>query len=163
MRRSKPDVHAGDDGRSLRGPPGPLLRIFKDPRVLFVLVGGFNTVFSTALFAALVLALGPDVPASVSVLIAWTVSLVCVFFVYRRLVFRVNGHVWRDLMRFAGVNSVSLLANLGLITWLVDVSGMPAIPTQIGITCAIVAFNYLAHKHFSFRRRKASATEEDGR
>ena len=163
MSRPKSDDGIGDDALPFSGPPGTLLKIVKDPRILFLLVGGANTVFSTALFAALVIVLGSGVPASVSVLIAWVVSLVCVFFVYRRLVFRVSGHVWRDLVRFAGVNSVSLLANLGLITVLVDVSGLPAIPTQIGITCVIVVFNYLAHKHFSFRRRKAAATEEDRR
>ena len=154
---------ASDGAPHASGPLGRLLRLVKDPRVLFVLVGGANTVFSTGLFAVLVLAFGPGVPAAVSVLIAWTVSLVCVFFVYRRLVFRVRGHVWRDLVRFAGVNSVSLLVNLGLITLLADVLGLAAIPVQIGITCLIVVFNYLAHKHFSFRRRKAAATDEDSR
>ena len=37
------------------GPPGPLQRLIKDQRVLFLLVGGANTAFSTALFAGLVL------------------------------------------------------------------------------------------------------------
>lgn len=134
------------------GAPGPLQRIIKDQRVLFVLVGGANTVFSTALFAGLSWSLGPDVPSAVSLLIAWVISLVLVFNVYRHLVFRVSGHVLRDFLRFVGVNVVSFLINAGALTLLVEVAGLPAIPTQIAITFVVVVVNYVGHKYFSFRR-----------
>lgn len=134
------------------GAPGPLQRLIADQRVLFVLVGAANTVFSTALFAALSWSLGQDVPSAVSLFIAWVVSLVLVFNVYRHLVFRVKGHVLRDFLRFVGVNAVSFLINAGALTLLVDVAGLPAIPTQIAITFIVVVVNYLGHKYFSFRR-----------
>ncbi|WP_204128488.1 hypothetical protein, partial [Pseudomonas ogarae] len=51
------------------GAPGPLQRFFKDQRVLFLIVGGANTAFSTALFAGLVLLLGPSVPSVTSLVI----------------------------------------------------------------------------------------------
>jgi putative flippase GtrA len=134
------------------GAPGPLQRLFADQRVLFMLVGGANTVFSTALFAALSWSLGPGVPSAVSLFIAWVISLVLVFNVYRHLVFRVKGHVLRDFLRFVGVNLISFLINAGALTLLVEVAGLPAIPTQIAITCVVVVVNYLGHKYFSFRR-----------
>jgi len=143
-----------------KGAPGPLQRLIKDQRVLFLLVGGANTAFSTALFACLVLLLGPDVPSVVSLGIAWLVSLVLVFFVYRRLVFRVTGNGWRDFLRFSSVNVGSLLLNIGALALLADVFGLPAIPTQIGITVLVVVFNYVGHKHFSFRRRPEPPTAE---
>lgn len=143
-----------------KGAPGPLQRLIKDQRVLFLLVGGANTAFSTALFACLVLLLGPDVPSVVSLGIAWLVSLVLVFFVYRRLVFRVTGNGWRDFLRFSSVNVGSLLLNIGALALLADVLGLPAIPTQIGITVLVVVFNYVGHKHFSFRRRPEPPTAE---
>jgi putative flippase GtrA len=142
------------------GPPGPLQRLIKDQRVLFLLVGGANTAFSTALFAGLVLLLGPKVPSVVSLGIAWVVSLVLVFFVYRRLVFRVSGNGWRDFLRFTSVNVGSLLLNMGALALLADVLGLPAIPTQIAITVMVVIFNYVGHKHFSFRRRPEPPTAE---
>ncbi|WP_197974059.1 MULTISPECIES: GtrA family protein [unclassified Stenotrophomonas] len=142
------------------GAPGPLQRLIKDQRVLFLLVGGGNTAFSTALFACLVLLLGPDVPSVVSLGIAWVVSLVLVFFVYRRLVFRVTGNGWGDFLRFSSVNVGSLLLNIGALALLADVLGLPAIPTQIGITVLVVVFNYIGHKHFSFRRRSEPPTAE---
>lgn len=142
-----------DNGLPLEGAPGPLQKLIRDQRVLFLLVGGVNTAFSTALFALLVILFGPGVPSVVSLCIAWVVSLLAVFVVHRRLVFRVQGHFWLDLVRFAGVNAMSLLLNAGALTLLADVMGLPAIPVQIAITVVVVVFNYFGHKHFSFRRK----------
>ena len=132
--------------------PGPLQALVRDQRVLFLLVGGANTAFSTGLYIALVLLLGPSVPAVVSLVIAWTVSLVLVFFVYRRLVFRVTGNVLLDLARFASVNFMALLLNSIALAALTEYADLPPIPCQIFITVAVVVFNYFGHKHFSFRR-----------
>lgn len=134
------------------GRMGWLRRLLIDQRFLFLLVGGINTAFSTALFAVLVLVLGPRVPSSVSLGISWTVSLVLVFFAYRFIVFRVQGHLWLDLVRFAGTNLTALLINLVALTVFADMIGWPAIPVQIGIVCFVTVFNYFAHKHVSFRR-----------
>jgi len=117
-------------------------------------VGGANTAFSTALFALLVVLFGPGVPAVLSLGIAWVVSLLAVFLVYRRLVFRVRDHFWLDLGRFASVNAVSLLINAGALVLLADVAGLPPIPVQIAITVMVVVFNYFGHKYFSFRRTR---------
>ncbi|MET3928977.1 putative flippase GtrA [Lysobacter sp. OAE881] len=132
--------------------PGPLQALIRDQRVLFLLVGGANTAFSTALYIALVLLLGPRAPAVVSLVIAWFVSLVLVFFVYRRLVFRVTGNLLLDLARFASVNFLSLLLNSIALVVLTEYANLPPIPCQILITVVVVVFNYFGHKHFSFRR-----------
>ncbi len=142
-----------------QGAAGPLQKLIRDQRVLFLLVGGANTAFSTALFAGLVLLFGPETPAVVSLGIAWLVSLVLVFFVYRRLVFRAEGNVWRDFIRFTSVNVGSLLLNMGALALLADVLGLPPIPVQIAITVLVVIFNYVGHKYFSFRRKPGAAPE----
>lgn len=129
-----------------------LRKLLTDRRFLFLLVGGLNTLFSTALFVGLVLLLGRRVPSSACLAISWTISLVVAFFAYRLFVFRVKGHVWLDFIRFAGTNLTSLLINLATLTVLADVLGLPAIPVQIGVTFFIVIFNYFGHKHVSFRR-----------
>lgn len=127
-------------------------RILSDQRMLFLLVGGANTAFSTLLFAVLVIAFGPEIPSAVSLVLAWVVSLVLVFFVHRKLVFRVEGRVLRDLIRFAGVNLASLFINVVALTLLVEVAGLSPIPSQLAITVLVVLFNYIGHKYFSFRR-----------
>lgn len=135
------------------GPPGPLLRLLKTEKVAFLLVGGANTAFSTLLFIALDLLFGRYVPSFVVLGTAWLISLVAVFFVYRKLVFRVSGHVLADLGRFALVNLSALLVNMALLFVASDLLGAPRIPAQILITCATVFINYFGHKYFSFRRK----------
>lgn len=124
-----------------------------DRRIRFLLIGVANTIFCTGLYAVLVLSLGTKVPAAISVLVAWFISMMCAFIAYRRLVFQAHGHALQDFMRFAATNSVALLLNLGLIAFLVDALKFPAIPMQIGITCLVVIFSYAGHRHFSFRRK----------
>jgi putative flippase GtrA len=149
-------THADEPVRGIHsGPPGPLLKIVKDQRVAFLLVGGANTAFSTGLFIALALAF-PQAPSFILLTTSWTVSLVSVFFVYRKLVFRVRGHVWLDLARFALVNLTSLLLNIGLLTLFADILGFPRIPTQIAITVLSVVVSYFGHRYFSFRRKEPS-------
>lgn len=135
------------------GPPGPLMRLLKTEKVAFLLVGGANTVFSTLLFIGLDLLFGRHVPSFVVLGTAWLISLVAVFFVYRKLVFRVSGHVLADLGRFATVNLTALLVNMVLLFVASDMLGAPRIPAQIVITCATVFINYFGHKYFSFRRK----------
>ena len=138
------------------GPPGPLMKIVKDQRVAFLLVGGANTAFSTGLFIALALAF-PHAPSFILLSVSWTVSLIAVFFVYRKLVFRVKGHFWLDLGRFALVNLTSLLINIGLLSLFADLLHFPKIPTQLAITALSVIVSYFGHRHFSFRRKNPPA------
>lgn len=131
----------------------PLKKIAADQRSMFLVVGAANTLFSTLLFSGLVILFGSSVPSVVSLSIAWVVSLLTGFFAHRILVFRVKGRVLLDLVRFAGVNYMSLLINMGALALLADVIGLPAIPVQLGIVCVVIVFNYFGHKFFSFRRK----------
>lgn len=133
------------------GAPGPLMQVVKDQRVLFLLVGGANTAFSTGLFIGLALTF-PNTPSAILLTVSWTVSLLSVFFVYRKLVFRVSGHLFRDFYRFVLVNISSLLINIVLLSLIADVLGFPRIPSQIAITFISVAVSYFGHRYFSFRR-----------
>ncbi len=154
---TNPTSHPDEPVRGIHsGPPGPLLRLVKDQRIAFLLVGGANTAFSTALFIALALAF-PKAPSYPLLTVSWTVSLVSVFFVYRKLVFRVSGHVWLDLGRFALVNLTSLLVNIGLLSLVADVMQFPRIPAQIGITVLSVCISYFGHRYFSFHRKETPA------
>lgn len=142
------------------GPPGPLLRIVRDQRLAFLLVGGINTAFSTGLFVAIAW-LYADLPSPVVLSIAFVVSLIAVFFIYRKLVFRVKGHFWLDLGRFTLVNLTMFFTNMALLLVAHEVLGYPKIPAQIAITCVTVVINYFGHKYFSFRRRPEAASSHE--
>lgn len=131
-----------------------LMRLVDNQRIRFLAVGAANTVFSTILFAGLVLLFGPEVSPVISLCIAWVVGLLLGFSLHRRLVFRVAGHFWLDLIRFAGVNYLGLGINIGLMVVLVEVVGLPPIRVQVGIVAFMILYSYVGHKFFSFRRRR---------
>lgn len=151
-----PDERAQLD---LRHPMTAVRLILTDQRFRFVLVGGINTVLSMGLFIALDAWLGTRVPSIVPLVTAWTISVVCVFFVQRAFVFKVSGHVLRDLVRFVTVNLGALGANIALLFVASDLLHAPRVPAQLAITVVVVVFSYLGHKHFSFHRPDAPSSE----
>lgn len=92
-------------------PPGPLIRLVRDQRVAFLLVGGINTVVGFGTFVACSQTLGHVVErrfgavaaALVTIVVSHVLSVLFAFVMHRRLVFRVHGHVLRDLVRFESV------------------------------------------------------------
>jgi putative flippase GtrA len=155
------DPFAGDDvlirpPAKMIGVPGPLFRLIRDQRVAFLIVGGMNTVIGTAWFV-LFLALFPHGAAGYlgALACAHIAGVLCAFVLHRRFVFRVTGHVLRDLARFELVNLSTLGFNLAALPLLVEIFGWPVLLSQLVITGATVVYNWFAHRGFSFRRSPA--------
>lgn len=153
------DAFAGD-GKEIRPPagmtgvPGPLLRIIRDQRVAFLIVGGTNTAIGAVWFV-LFLSLFPrgTVGYLGALLCAHIAAVLCAFVLYRRFVFQVTGHVLRDLARFELVNLSTLVFNFAVLPVLVEVFGWPVLPSQFAIAGVTVVYSWFAHRGFSFRRK----------
>jgi len=151
------------DGQSQ---PGLLLRIVKDHRVAFLLVGAFNTGLGFLLFIGFDLTIGryldtafnTIVGSLVTLALAHILAVIVAFVLYRRFVFRVRGHVFRDLGRFESVYLVSLGVNAVALPALVEL-GVNRIVAQAAILIATTVISYVGHRYFSFRR--PSPVEED--
>jgi putative flippase GtrA len=137
--------------------PGILLRVIKDERVAFLLVGGFNTVIGTAWFALFYLLWGHAIPYPVVLVIAWAVQLPISFTLHRKLVFKVSGNLVPDLTRYTVVNLVPLFANMVLLPLVVETTPLEPIVAQILVTIVITVATYTGHKFFSFRRPRDEA------
>lgn len=138
--------------------PGLLLRLIHDQRVAFVLVGGLNTVLSLAAFSVLsrfVHIWGGDA----AVLGAQLVAIPCAFILHRRFVFRVSGHILRDLGRFALVNVIPISVNLAVLPVLTKGFGVPVLIAQVGFTLVWVVGSFFLHRGFSFRRTVAETSK----
>ena len=86
----------------------------RDQRVAFVLVGALNTAFSLAMFAVfsqIIHLWGGDG----ALLVSQSIAILFAFILHRRFVFRVTGHVGRDLGRFALVNVIPISVNLAVL------------------------------------------------
>ncbi|NGP07830.1 GtrA family protein [Rhodococcus sp. 14C212] len=144
---------AGAPG-GMSGAPGPLMRLFKNQAVAFLLVGAFNTALGTAWFIVWQLAVGDTLGYHFAIVAGYASNVLCAFSTYRYLAFRVRGHFLRDLWRFVTVNLSAFLLNLALMTLAVSVFGFPPIPAQIVITAVTATASFFGYRDFSFRRAK---------
>jgi putative flippase GtrA len=140
----------------MTGPDGPLLRLIKDRRVAFLVVGVINTVVGFLWFAIFELTVGRLWGYMATLLFAHVASVLCAFVLYRRFVFRVRGHVWLDLARFESIYLVSLGINAVLLPLLVELAGLVPIVAQALIVFVTTLVSYVGHSRFSFRRKKVS-------
>jgi putative flippase GtrA len=155
------DAFAGDDAQirppaGMSGAPGPLFRLVRDQRVAFLIVGGMNTAIGAVWFILFLWLFPRGAAGYLSALIcAYIAAMLCAFVLYRTYVFRVTGHVVRDLARFALVNLSTLGFNFATLPVLVEVLGWPVLPSQFAIAAVTVLYGWFAHRGFSFRRSPA--------
>lgn len=143
----------------MRGTAGPLLKLISNQRIAFLLVGATNTGIGAIWYAVFLVALrdrfATDEALAVAALVGAHVAAVpCAFVLYRYFVFRVRGHVWRDLGRFELVNLTAFLINLALLPVLVHL-GLHPFAAQLLIACGTVLISFFGHRDFSFRRKPA--------
>ncbi|SDP04705.1 Putative flippase GtrA (transmembrane translocase of bactoprenol-linked glucose) [Nakamurella panacisegetis] len=146
----------GPDGDDAPTVPeqGLLLRLVHDQRLAFAVVGGLNTVIgfvAFALFSRWTSAWGGDV----AVLLAQAVAIPIGFTMHRRFVFKVTGHVARDLGRFVMVNLIPITVNLVVLPVLTKGFGWPVLWSQVGFTLSWVVSSFFLHRSFSFHRSEA--------
>ena len=139
----------------MSAPPGWLLRVFRDQRVAFLAVGATNTVVGYLSFAAILLLLGQRLYL-VALVSAYVISVLIAFVLYRSLVFRVRGHVLRDLWRFVTVYLLALAINFVALPVLVELAHLQVLVAQALIVLITSVMSWVGHKHYSFRRPSSS-------
>jgi len=139
----------------MSGPPGWLLQVVRDQRVAFLSIGAVNTGVGFLCFAGFLALLGQQ-RYMATLVCAHIVSVLIAFVLYRYVVFRVRGHLLRDLWRFETVYLVALAVNLALLPLLVQLAHLPVLLAQALILVVTALISWVGHKHFSFRRTEAS-------
>jgi len=135
-------------------------RLLGDARVRFLIIGGVNTVVGYGLFVMVQAVVGVHISYFGSLLLAHVGASLLAFTLYRRWVFRVEGHVTRDFLRFQLVYIVPLLANFLALPLLVELVGLNVYLAQALIVLVSSVVSYLGHKFFSFRRPAAPREQE---
>lgn len=136
----------------MQGEPGPFLRLVRDQRVAFLIVGSINTLVGLGWFITFQLLLQDRVGYMAVLVCAHIASVLCAFVLYRRFVFRVHGHVFRDLWRFELVNLTQLGINAAVLPLMVELVGLPVIMAQLVSTLITMTISFFGHRGFSFRR-----------
>lgn len=156
---SSPAAPEGNGDAESHNPPGWLLTAVKDQRLAFLIVGTVNTAIGFVaffgfddLFTAVVPEWKGVLHNTVVLACAHVVTVLCAFVLHRHLVFRVRGHVWRDLARFESVYLTSIAVNWVLLNVFVEVLHLTAKVAQTITLCLLAVFTWFGHKYFSFRR-----------
>ena len=139
----------------MSGPPGWLLRVVRDRRVAFLVVGVINTIVGYLCFAAFLWLVGQRRYLA-ALACAHVVSVLIAFVLYRFVVFRVRGHVLADLWRFETVYLSALAVNFVLLPLLVEIALLPVLLAQALIVLVTSLMSWVGHQHYSFRRPSSS-------
>ena len=137
---------------------GLLVRFYfrRREQVLYLVVGGWNTVFGYGVWAMLQFLLGDRLHYLAIVLIAWPIAVLNAYLGYRYLVFRSRGPILRELPRFSLVYVVTLIVNLALLPVALRVLPFNIYVVQALLTGVVIVASYVSHRYYSFgadRRR----------
>jgi putative flippase GtrA len=141
---------------------GPAVRLYfrRREQILYIVVGGWNTVFGYGVWALMQYALGDHLHYLVVVVLAWPIAVLNAYLGYRFVVFRSRGSVLRELPRFSLVYVATLAANLALLPVALGVLPFSIYVIQAIFTAAVVVCSYLGHKYYSFRGGRHGDIEE---
>jgi putative flippase GtrA len=135
---------------------GPAVRFYfrRREQLLYLVVGGWNTVFGYGAWALLQYMLGDYLHYLVVVVLSWPIAVLNAYLGYRLIVFRSRGSVLRELPRFSLVYLATLLVNLALLPIALSVLPFSIYVIQALFTAVVVVGSYLGHKYYSFRRSR---------
>ena len=130
-------------------------------QVLYLVVGGWNTVFGYAVWATLQFLLGDHLHYLVIVVLSWPIAVLNAYLGYRYLVFRSRGPILRELPRFSMVYVASLLVTLVVLPIALHLLPFSIYIVNGMFTALMVVASYLAHKYFSFGGKRRGDASSD--
>jgi putative flippase GtrA len=122
---------------------------------MYLLVGGWNTIFTYACFAVLYYLLGSNLPPSAIVALAYAVASVNGYVTFRSLVFTPVRHPAVEYLRYQAVYLPILAINMVALPLAVTYASMSPYLAQALLACFAVLAAYVGNKYFAFRRPRA--------
>jgi glycosyltransferase involved in cell wall biosynthesis len=122
-------------------------------RLLYLVVGGWNTLFGYLAFAGLYYLLGERIGYAPVFIVSYAVSMLNAYWGYKLVVFRTPGKFRHEFPRFSIVYVVALGVNLVVFPWLTRTLGLNPYLSQAIFTVVLVVCTYIVNKRFSFRQR----------
>jgi len=123
-----------------------------DQKIRFLLVGGYNTIFSFLLFCLLEFLFRDYFHYLVILFLSHIISVLNSFLNFRFFVFRSKGHIFSEYIRINIVYLGYYISNALLLYLLQDLFHIHILVSQFICTCILMVATYFAHKHFSFKK-----------
>jgi putative flippase GtrA len=135
-----------------------------EEKLRFLVVGGWNTVFSMAALwafeslipygkgSALGAAVGVVAAKQVVLTVAWVVAVTHNFFTFKLLVFRTRGKWLGEYVRMYGVYAVTFVVQSVMVQAISAWMGWSLFWANLPTILVVTVLSYLGHKYFTFRR-----------
>jgi len=149
------------------GPFAAMRRVLPSGEVIrFLMVGGFNTAFSFALYSGCVILfgrlfplLGKPIIADIAFALSTPIGITVAFLLYKHVVFRTKGNYLKEWLRCFLVYSVSFPMGLVILPTATHFfqratlthAYAPYLAGLVNSLC-IACYSYFGHKKFSFKR-----------
>jgi putative flippase GtrA len=125
---------------------------FKVPEKLrFLLVGGWNTLFSLLLFSFILILIDNY---KITLIISHLCSVLNSFLTFKFFVFRSSGMFLFEYIKINLVYLLHFVLNFIMLYVSVEMLKMNVIVSQIIITCILTIINYFLNKNFTFKNGK---------
>ena len=125
---------------------------FKIPQKLrFLMVGGWNTLFSFFLF---VLIFAKLQNYKLTLVISHLISVLQSFLTFKIFVFKSKGNFLKEYIKINIVYLIYFIINFILLFVAIQILGIYAVTAQLFITAIMVTLSYLMNKHFTFSNVK---------
>jgi putative flippase GtrA len=149
-------------GRRVVGRPARFC-LRRREQLLYLMVGGWNTLFGYAIWALMEYLLHDYLHYLVILVLSWPIAVLNAYVCYRHFVFRSTGTIWKELPRFSLVYVATLAAGLLALPFLLHTLPYNIYVIQAGYTAVVVVLSYLSHKYFSFggSPRPPTSSESD--
>jgi putative flippase GtrA len=121
-------------------------------KIRFLLVGGYNTVFSYLLFAGLLWLFNGQYE-QLALALSFALSSINSFWTQKIYVFGSTAPAWPEFIKCLGTWGISYGLNAALLWGFVDGIGMNAYIAQIIILVILTIFSWVMLKHFAFKNK----------
>lgn len=121
-------------------------------KVLYLIVGAWNTLFSYGCFSLGYYLLHDSVYPSIIILIVYLVASVNGFVGFRYVVFRSQGHPLKEYGKYQLVYAPLLALNMLVLPLALKYSSLNAYAAQALFAVFAIITGYLGSKYFAFRR-----------
>ena len=124
-------------------------------KVMYLVVGAWNTFFSYGSFSLLYYLFHDDLPPSAILAIVYVISSLNGFLTFRYLVFAPVAHPLIEYLRYQAVYLPILALNLVVLPLALRYSDLNAYAIQALFAIFAIIASYLGNKYFAFRKPKA--------
>ncbi|MDO8916264.1 MAG: GtrA family protein [Coriobacteriia bacterium] len=130
-----------------------------EEKLRFLVVGGWNTLFSYGMLWVLDAFLHARLHYSLILTVNWIIGVTHNLFTFKLLVFRTRGNWLKEYLRSYVVYAGSFALNLAIVAVIMELWAPRLVIAQLPAIVVVTIISYLGHKHFTYRTTAESAQD----